>query len=115
MHHHDHAKEGMEPGGAGDVAVVGAPEHLDPAIDAFDGGAAPVQSFELLGRTRYGREPPQVDLAFDPHALAVVRPSLQRSWLGQGQPSWTAGQRYLRVPALVRRRCRPCDDAREGC
>ena len=66
MGHHHHAHQGVETPRPDDVPVVGAPEHLQPAVDPLDGRAALVTPLELFGRPRDRREPPQVDVRTSP-------------------------------------------------
>src|SRR5205823_11828633 len=76
MDHHDHADEGVKATGAGDVAVVDAPEDFHTGVDPFRGGSAFVEAFELFGGPRDRRKAPQVQVAADAHrqtiALATV-------------------------------------------
>ena len=55
-----------------DLAVVDAPEDLQPAVDPLHRRAALVQPLELLGRARDAREAPQVDLLLHAHRQAVA-------------------------------------------
>ena len=71
VHDHHHADHRVKPPRAGDVAVVDAPEDLQPGVDPLDRRAAVVQPLELLRGPRDGREPPQVDRAVHAHRLAV--------------------------------------------
>ena len=62
----------MKAAGTVDLAIIHPPEDLKPAIDALDGGAAPVQPLELLDSAGHAGEPPQVDLQLNAHGQAVV-------------------------------------------
>src|SRR5579885_2884655 len=72
MHHHHGANMGVKTPRAVHLAIVDAPEDLEPAVDALDCGAAGIEAFELFGGAWHAGKAPQVDLLFDAHGQSVV-------------------------------------------
>ena len=58
VNQHDRREVSMEAFGAGDVAVVGAPEDLGSGVDALHGGTPVITPLELKGSAGDGRKAP---------------------------------------------------------
>src|SRR5574337_1248197 len=96
MHDQHGPEKRVEAARADEVAIVGAPEHLQPGVDPLDRRAALVQALKLFGGAGDRRKTPQVQLALDPDRPAV-RAARVAAWRARAVPAFVA-----RPAAVVR-------------
>ena len=107
--HHHHAHLGEKMPRPGDVPVVGAPEHLQAAVDALDDRAALVHQLELPGRLRQRRKATQVDPPRhgDSQSVGLARFTRLRHRTGPVFVPGGAGRRNTPPDTTAKKRHRP--------
>src|SRR3954470_11184366 len=77
------------------LAVVDAPDHLQPAVDALHGRAAGVQPLEPLGGARQARGATEIDLLLPADGQAVLPLAVAASLAGAIPPPMPCGATVL--------------------